>query len=169
VDAADPAVAQSVTLQIAYDDGSSASVVYGGLTPPGAPKELLEVAGDGVAARIDDFRTLTVWRGGRAKTTTYRGAPKGHAAEMRTLVRLVRGEPLDTGTAAAADFASALESSLVTCRAARSLTEDRPVDCAPATPALAKALGRPQLPAAADAGPDPGGRADGLPSAAEVW
>ncbi|MFI0715096.1 Gfo/Idh/MocA family oxidoreductase [Streptomyces inhibens] len=168
VDAADPAVAQSVTLQIAYDDGSSASVVYGGLTPPGAPKELLEVAGDGVAARIDDFRTLTVWRGGRAKTTTYRGAPKGHAAEMRTLVRLVRGESLDTGTAAAAGFASALESSLVTCRAARSLTEDRPVDCAPATPALAKALGRPQLPAAADAGPDPGGRADSLPSAAEV-
>ncbi|MFD9482976.1 bi-domain-containing oxidoreductase [Streptomyces sp. NPDC059991] len=168
VDAADPATAQSVTLQIAYDDGSSASVVYGGRTPPGAPKELLEVAGDGVAARIDDFRTLTVWRGGRAETTTYRGAPKGHAAEMRTLVRLVGGQSLDTGAAAAAGFASALESSLVTCRAARSLTEDRPVDCAPATPALAKALGRPQLPAAADTVPDPGGPADGFPSTTEV-
>ncbi|MFF1476724.1 bi-domain-containing oxidoreductase [Streptomyces sp. NPDC058301] len=168
VDAADPATAQSVTLQIAYDDGSSASVVYGGLTPPGAPKELLEVAGDGVAARIDDFRTLTVWRGGRAETTTYRGAPKGHAAEMRTLVRLVGGRSLDTGTAAAAGFASALESSLVTCRAARSLTEDRPVDCAPATPALAEALGRPPLPAAADTVPDPGGPADGFPSTTEV-
>ncbi|WP_158778634.1 bi-domain-containing oxidoreductase [Streptomyces cellulosae] len=168
VDAADPATAQSVTLQIAYDDGSSASVVYGGLTPPGAPKELLEVAGDGVAARIDDFRTLTVWRGGRPETTTYRGAPKGHAAEMRTLVRLVRGESLDTGTAAAAGFASALESSLVTCRAARSLTEDRPVDCAPATAALAEALGRPQLPAVADTVPDPGGPADGIPSTTEV-
>ncbi|MFF7977816.1 bi-domain-containing oxidoreductase [Streptomyces sp. NPDC007901] len=168
VDTADPATAQSVTLQIAYDDGSSASVVYGGLTPPGAPKELLEVAGDGVAARIDDFRTLTVWTGGRPKTTTYRGAPKGHAAEMRTLVRLVRGESLDTGTAAAAGFASALESSLVTCRAARSLTEDRPVDCTPATPALAGALGRPQLPAVAATVPDPGGPADGLTSTTEV-
>ncbi|MFD8708213.1 bi-domain-containing oxidoreductase [Kitasatospora sp. NPDC059648] len=168
VDAADPATAQSVTLQIAYDDGSSASVVYGGLTPPGVPKELLEVAGDGVAARIDDFRTLTVWKGSRAETTTYRGAPKGHAAEMRTLVRLVRGETLPTETAAAADFASALESSLVTCRAARSLTQDRAVDCAPATPALARALGRPQLPTAVtDAGAGADGPTDG-PAVAEV-
>ncbi|MFI9649185.1 bi-domain-containing oxidoreductase [Streptomyces sp. NPDC052040] len=158
-DGRDPATAQSLTLQLTYDDGSSACVVYGGLTPPGAPKELLEVAADGVAARIDDFRSLTVWKGGRAATTAYRGGSKGHAAEMRGLVRLVRGEPLGED-AAAADFPSALWSSLVACRAARSLTEDRTVETAPATPALARALGCPAPgPAAPAAVPHPGGPA----------
>jgi predicted dehydrogenase len=164
VDAGDPATAQSVTLQVTYDDGSAASVVYGGLTPPGAPKELLEVATDGVAARIDDFRSLTVWKGGRAATTKYRGAPKGHAAEMRALVRLVRNEPLDEETAAAADFASALWSSLVACRAARSLTEGRVMENAPSTPALARALGC----AHAAAVPKPGRQANGSASATAV-
>ncbi|MEU3777171.1 bi-domain-containing oxidoreductase [Streptomyces sp. NPDC032472] len=159
-DARDPAAAQNVTLLLTYDDGSAASIVYGGLTPPGAPKELLEVATDGVAARIDDFGSLTVWKGGRAVTTKYRGAPKGHADEMRSLVRLVRNESLDEETAAAAGFAPALWSSLVACRAARSLTEDRVVECAPATPALARALGCPSPgPDAAAAVPRPGGQA----------
>lgn len=160
VDARDPATAQSLTLQITYDDGSAASVVYGGLTPPGAPKELLEVATDRVAARIDDFRSLTVWKGGRAVTKKYRGGPKGHAAEMHSLVRLVRGEPLGEETAAAADFASALWSSLVACRAARSLTEDGVVGTAPGTPALARALGCPPPgPGVPAAVPKPGGQA----------
>ncbi|MHB9863787.1 bi-domain-containing oxidoreductase [Streptomyces sp. YIM S03343] len=156
-DTGNPATAQSVTLQIMYDDGSTASVVYGGLTPPGAPKELLEVAADGVAARIDDFRSLTVWKGGRAAVRKYRGGPKGHAAEMSCLVRLVRDETLDAESAAAADFASALWSSLVTCRAARSLTEDRPVSCAPATPALARALGCPPPGPDDESAPEPDG------------
>ncbi len=160
VDGRDPATAQSVTLQVTYDDGSAASVVYGGLTPPGAPKELLEVAADGVAARIDDFGSLTVWRGGRAATTKYRGAPKGHAAEMRALVRLVRGEQLDSGTAAAADFGAALWSSLVACRAARSLAEDRVMETAPSTPALVRALGC----APAAVVPEPGRQAPGSAS-----
>ncbi|MGV9562664.1 bi-domain-containing oxidoreductase [Streptomyces sp. NPDC003480] len=165
VDGRDPATAQSFTLQLTYDDGSAACVVYGGLTPPGAPKELLEVACDGVAARIDDFRSLTVWKGGRAATTAYRGGPKGHAAEMRGLVRLVRGESLGEA-AAAADFPSALWSSLVACRAVRSLTEDRVVDTAPGTPALARALGAPAPgPGAAAAVPKPGGPAGGAAAA----
>ncbi|MER7692918.1 bi-domain-containing oxidoreductase [Streptomyces sp. NPDC097610] len=160
VDTRDPAAAQSLTLQITYDDGSAASIVYGGLTPPGAPKELLEVATDRVAARIEDFRSLTVWKGGRAVTTKYRGGPKGHAAEMYSLVRLVRGEPLGEDAAAAADFASALWSSLVACRAARSLTKDGVVGTAPRTPALARALGCPLPgPSAAGAVPKPGGQA----------
>ena len=160
VDARDPAAAQKVTLLLTYDDGSAASIVYGGLTPPGAPKEFLEVATDGVAARIDDFGSLTVWKGGRAVTTKYRGAPKGHADEMRSLVRLVRNEPLGEETAAAADFGSALWSSLIACRASRSLTEDRVVEVAPCTPALARALGCPShgSGAAADV-PKPGRQA----------
>ncbi|MGW1757718.1 bi-domain-containing oxidoreductase [Streptomyces mirabilis] len=143
VDVRDPDAAQSVTLQLTYDDASTASIVYGGLTPSGAPKELLEVAADGLAARIDDFRSLTVWNGGRPATTKYRGAPKGHAAQMRALVRLVRNRTVDEESAREADFTSALWSSLVACRAAQAVTADRAVQAAPSTPALARALGCP--------------------------
>ncbi|MFI2497270.1 bi-domain-containing oxidoreductase [Streptomyces sp. NPDC018960] len=143
VDARNPVTAQSVTLHVTYDDGSTASIVYGGVTPPGAPKELLEVATDGLAARIEDFHSLTAWQGGRPVTKKYRGAQKGHAAEMTALVGLVRNRPADAEAAHGTDFSSALWSSLVACRAADALAADRAVETAPATPALARALGRP--------------------------
>lgn len=136
VDGRDPVSAQSVTLQIAYSDSSTASVVYGGLTPPGAPKELIEVACDGVAARIEDFGSLTLWKRGKKSESVYRGAPKGHAEEMRALTRLLRGEKV-----VEADFRLALWSSLVACRAAAALAEGGRSGTAPSTPALAEVLG----------------------------
>jgi predicted dehydrogenase/NADPH:quinone reductase-like Zn-dependent oxidoreductase len=136
VDSRDPVSAQSVTLQIAYADSSTASIVYGGLTPPGAPKEFIEVACDGVAARIEDFESLAVWKGGKKSESVYRGAPKGHAEEMRALRRLLQGEKV-----AEADFRLALWSSLVACRASAALTGSGRAGTTPTTPALAEALG----------------------------
>ncbi|WP_217566575.1 bi-domain-containing oxidoreductase [Streptomyces sp. GbtcB7] len=136
VDSRDPVSAQSVTLQIAYADSSTASIVYGGLTPPGAPKEFIEVACDGVAARIEDFESLAVWKGGKKSESVYRGAPKGHAEEMRALTRLLQGEKV-----AEADFRLALWSSLVACRASAALTGSGRAGTTPTTPALAEALG----------------------------
>ncbi|MFJ1552139.1 bi-domain-containing oxidoreductase [Streptomyces mirabilis] len=136
VDSRDPVSAQSVTLQIAYADSSTASIVYGGLTPPAAPKEFIEVACDGVAARIEDFESLAVWRGGKKSESVYRGAPKGHAEEMRALTRLLQGEKV-----AEADFRLALWSSLVACRASAALTGSGQAGTTPTTPALAEALG----------------------------
>ncbi|MGV9242471.1 bi-domain-containing oxidoreductase [Streptomyces sp. NPDC003710] len=136
VDSGDPASAQSVTVQIRYADSSTASIVYGGTTPPGAPKELIEVACDGVAARVEDFASLTLWRRGKKTESVYRAAPKGHAEEMRALTRLLRGEEVEE-----ADFRLALWSSLVACRAASAVAGGGRCDVAPATPALAEALG----------------------------
>ncbi|MFJ8360419.1 bi-domain-containing oxidoreductase [Streptomyces sp. NPDC093984] len=157
VDSGDPTSAQSVTLQIAYADSSTASIVYGGLTPPGAPKEFIEVACDGVAARIEDFASLTVWKGGKTSASVYRGGPKGHAEEMRALTRLLRGEQV-----AEADFPLALWSSLVTCRTAAALATSGPVATDPVTPALAEALGC--TPGASVAGHDCGREASPRPA-----
>ncbi|MFF4137899.1 bi-domain-containing oxidoreductase [Streptomyces mirabilis] len=145
VDSRDPVSAQSVTLQIAYTDSSTASIVYGGLTPPGAPKEFIEVACDGVAARIEDFESLAVWKGGKKSESVYRGAPKGHAEEMRALTRLLQGEKVDE-----ANFRLALWSSLVACRASAALSGSGRAGITPTTPALAAALGCP--PGAGEAG-----------------
>jgi predicted dehydrogenase/NADPH:quinone reductase-like Zn-dependent oxidoreductase len=132
----DPVRAQSVTLQVLYSDSSTASIVYGGTTPPGAPKEFVEVACDGIAARIEDFASLTLWKHGKKSESVYRGAPKGHAEEMRALARLLQGKKV-----AEADFQLALWSSLVACRAAAALAGSGHAEIAPATPALAEALG----------------------------
>ncbi|WP_328392824.1 bi-domain-containing oxidoreductase [Streptomyces sp. NBC_00390] len=153
-DTRDPARAQNITLHLVYSDSSTASIVYGGSTPPGAPKELIEVACDGLAARIDDFASLTLWKRGKESKSVFRGAPKGHAAEMGALARLLRGENVPD-----ADFRLALWSSLAACRAAEAMARDGRAEIAPATGALAAALGC-ALPAGRQ--PEPGeSNADG--------
>ena len=127
--------AESVTALVTYADGSTASILYGGATPAGAPKELLEVAGGAVAARVDDFRSLELWSK-RPERHVYRKVSKGHREEMQALVALVRGEPVPE-----ADFAQALWTSLVTCRLASAIGAGTVVGVEPATPALSQALG----------------------------
>jgi predicted dehydrogenase/threonine dehydrogenase-like Zn-dependent dehydrogenase len=126
---------QSVTAVVTYADGSTASILYGGSTPAGAPKELLEVAGDGVAARMDDFRSLDVWSRG-TRRQVYRKASKGHQEEMHGLLALVRGAAVPE-----ADFRQSLWTSLATCRLASAVDTGRAVTVEPATPSLSQALG----------------------------
>jgi len=133
--AADPVQAQSATVHISYADGSTASIVYGGGTPSGAPKELIEVAGDGLAARIDDFNKLSVW-GRRTGTSRFRGGPKGHAEEMAGLVDLVKGR-----SSPESDFVASLWSTLATCRVATSILTRQAQAVQPTTAGLARALG----------------------------
>ena len=132
----DPASLDSFSILLEYGDGSTASVVYCGRTPAGAPKELIEVAGDGFAARVDDFRSLTTF-GRQGRRLSYRRGPKGHREEMAALVALLRGDPPRE-----VDFTASLWSSLCACRAAESVRVGRPLPVVPATPALAQALGR---------------------------
>jgi len=137
LDSTDPALAQSLTVDLRYANGSTATVVYAGATPGGAPKEFIEIAGQGVAARIDDFQTLDVWTTNGHRQTRYKGGPKGHAEEMAAFLGAARGR-----NAPEADFASALASSLATCRAADSLRTGAPIDVTATSPALARALDR---------------------------
>ena len=132
--------AQSVSLLIDYANGSTANVVYGGATPPGAPKELVEVAASGLAARVDDYRSLTVWLGKeRPRVIRYRHAEKGHAEEMQALVELSSGvEP-----ASPTDFRLSLWSTLATLRAVEAATAQQMVSIEPRLPSLRTALDNP--------------------------
>jgi predicted dehydrogenase/threonine dehydrogenase-like Zn-dependent dehydrogenase len=131
--------AQSVSILVEYAEGSSATIHYGGLTPSGAPKELVEIAADGLAARIDDFRSLTVWSGSRGPgITRYRpGAAKGHAEEMNALLDLCVGrEPPE-----ATSFVLSLWSSLLAWRAVESAAAEQVLTVEPQAPALRAAIG----------------------------
>jgi predicted dehydrogenase/threonine dehydrogenase-like Zn-dependent dehydrogenase len=137
IDSTDPAKAQSVSALLAYADGSTASILYGGLTPTGAPKELIEVAADGFAARIDDFASVQIW-GSLSAKESYRGGPKGHAEEMAAFVDLLRGRAAPPG----ADFVLSLWSTLATLRLASSVQSSGVrMSVVPASPALSAALG----------------------------
>jgi predicted dehydrogenase/NADPH:quinone reductase-like Zn-dependent oxidoreductase len=134
-DGTDPVRAQSVSALLSYGDGSTASILYSGDSPRGAPKELVELATLGMAARIDDFRSLTIWGRG-ATTKRWRGGSKGHREEMASFVKLVGG----TATSAS-DFRLSMWSTLATLRLAQSIVTGEAVHMAPATQGLAAALG----------------------------
>ncbi len=79
----------SVAATLRFDDGSLAVVIYSALGDPGLPKERIEVLGEAGAGVLDDFRVLTVHRGG-AEEQISGARDKGHASEIETFVRACR-------------------------------------------------------------------------------
>jgi predicted dehydrogenase/threonine dehydrogenase-like Zn-dependent dehydrogenase len=71
--------------------GGVATLAYAGGGDPRLPKERFEVFGAGLAAVLDDFRRLELFRGGKRRVHKSR-QDKGHAAQAAHFVRAVRGE-----------------------------------------------------------------------------
>jgi predicted dehydrogenase/threonine dehydrogenase-like Zn-dependent dehydrogenase len=84
--------AQDFLVSIRFADGSLGTLFYGSAGAATAGKELIEAHRGARSGRIDDFRALRVWGGGRARGRRARGQDKGHSEEMRTFAAVVRGE-----------------------------------------------------------------------------
>jgi polar amino acid transport system substrate-binding protein len=67
-----------------------AALVYSGSGDPRLPKERFEAFGGGLAATLDDFRRLELYRGGKRKIEKS-GQDKGHRAELRRFVDAAAG------------------------------------------------------------------------------
>lgn len=79
-----------VTLEFA--GGSLGSLVYTAAGNKGFGKEALELFGGGLAARLDDYRSLSIRGGGaRVEQTARLRADKGHRAEWRALAAHIVG------------------------------------------------------------------------------
>ena len=98
-----------------FADGSLGVLIYGTSGASSAGKELVEAHREGRSGRIDDFRRLRLWGGGRQRSQRARGQDKGHDDEMRTFAAVLRGE------AAPPPVASYLTSTEVMFAALRSL------------------------------------------------
>ena len=103
--------AQDFSVSVRFADGSLGTLLYGTAGAPTAGKELVEAHRGDRSGRIEDFRTLRLWGGGRSRGRRARGQDKGHSDEMRTFARVVRGDsapPSVAGylTATALSFAS---------------------------------------------------------------
>lgn len=109
-----PADPDNVTVTIAFSDGSLGTILYTSVGDPGFPKERLEVFGGGVAAALDNWRTLTIRANGRKISKNCRlQAEKGHKEELAAFVESIRtGAP-----------AIPLESLAVTTRATFAVQE----------------------------------------------
>jgi predicted dehydrogenase/threonine dehydrogenase-like Zn-dependent dehydrogenase len=89
---------------LAYRDGSVAKIAYVTSGDPRYPKEVLEVFGDGKVGRMDNFKRVELWRGGKCRTTRAR-PDKGQEREIEAFVQAVK---------AGADMPVAIDSLIAT-------------------------------------------------------
>jgi predicted dehydrogenase len=80
--------ADNLVVGLEFADGSVASLVYTSMGDPGVGKELYEVIGQRTMARIDDWRSLSITRGGHTRLCHALRADKGHAEELREFVKV---------------------------------------------------------------------------------
>ena len=94
---ADPVTAQAVATPrdpdnllalLTYPDGSIAKIAYVTGGDPKYPKEVLEAFGDGKVARLDNFRSTELWRGGSRKRARA-ALDKGQKHALEAFVRAV--------------------------------------------------------------------------------
>jgi predicted dehydrogenase len=86
-----PAAGVALTATLVFDDGSTASVIYADGADRAESRERLEVLGGGVAVTLEDFRWLTLVRGGRVRRVRRWNAARGHEEELRAWIAAVRG------------------------------------------------------------------------------
>jgi predicted dehydrogenase/threonine dehydrogenase-like Zn-dependent dehydrogenase len=87
---------QDVQVTIRFRSGSNGVISYVTTGNSRYPKETLDAAADGRSARLDNFRTATVWIGrGQHKTRSRGGQDKGQRTELARFVDAVQtGGPM---------------------------------------------------------------------------
>jgi predicted dehydrogenase/threonine dehydrogenase-like Zn-dependent dehydrogenase len=104
-----------------YPDGSVATIAYQTAGDSRAPKELLQVTGEGQVARLLNFQRTELWRGGRRRVHRSRsGIDKGQRQELDAFVRAVA-----EARAMPTPLASLLATTRATFAARRSLASRR--------------------------------------------
>jgi predicted dehydrogenase/threonine dehydrogenase-like Zn-dependent dehydrogenase len=107
--------AQHFSCTLKFGDGSIATVAYGSEGANQLAKEYVEAHSAGYSAVLDDFRSLTLYGGGRRRRVRGRGQDKGHADQAVVLHELLsRGtappagiDPLDSMSTVLAGLRSA--------------------------------------------------------------
>lgn len=80
----------AVSILMRMADGSTGTIVYSSIGDPGAPKEYLEVMGDGRLIRLEDFRRLTMTIRGRNSVRKASRQDKGQAGLLAAFLAATR-------------------------------------------------------------------------------
>ena len=114
------AASDNFSVQITFADGGVGTVNYAADAPSGPGKERFETSAPGAYAVIEDFRSGSVWKGGRRRSLGGRRQDKGFSAHFELLRDVARGEAEPPAPE------SFYLSTLTTLAAARSLETGRP-------------------------------------------
>jgi predicted dehydrogenase/threonine dehydrogenase-like Zn-dependent dehydrogenase len=80
-----------VVATLRFTNGAVGTFLYSGGGDPRLPKERIEAFGGGLAAVLDDFRRLELYRSGKRDVTKQR-TDKGHKKEVARFLAAVRGD-----------------------------------------------------------------------------
>jgi predicted dehydrogenase len=112
----------TVVINLEFENGSVACVNYFANGSKSLSKESIEVFCGGTVAKIDDFKTLSIF-GNTEKITKYKGQDKGHANEIHTYLHsIAKGLPQPVS------FEDCYISSLATIKVLQSIRENRKID-----------------------------------------
>lgn len=106
----------SVNIQLTFSGGSVATLTYSAEGDASLAKERLEVFGRGVAAVLDDYREVCVYKKGRRQRTRLRNQDKGFTGEVAAFLDAVK-----TGGAMPIGLDSLLRTTQATLAVHRSL------------------------------------------------
>lgn len=109
----------TVSISLAFANGSSANISYFSNGSKQLSKEYLEVFCNGVSVVVDDFRTMTVY-GERVRKSKLKRQDKGHAAELKAFVAVI-----EQGKPAPIPFEEIYDSSKATFAVVQSIQENK--------------------------------------------
>jgi predicted dehydrogenase/threonine dehydrogenase-like Zn-dependent dehydrogenase len=99
----------NVSINLSFMDGSAASVLYLANGDKSLPKEYIEVFCAGKTAVLEDYRRLSLIKGGKKLTSSEGARDKGHKSEMNAWIEAIQNgkpEPVPFSEAAVATRAS---------------------------------------------------------------
>ncbi|HJR08937.1 MAG TPA: bi-domain-containing oxidoreductase [Pyrinomonadaceae bacterium] len=79
----------SVMITLRFSDGSNGTIAYLAEGDRALPKERIEIFGGGKTFIIEDYRTATLYAGGRERQMKLRAQDKGQAEEVRAVCAVV--------------------------------------------------------------------------------
>ena len=115
-----PQFPDSVTAQVAFNDGSSLQLIYSAEGDFAFPKETFRVFGSGVVAEGENFMKLSIFQ--KRKQATKKFSSKGHAEEMAAWLAFLKG-----GAPHPMPYAGLRQSTLLTFAVLDSIREARTV------------------------------------------
>jgi len=118
------AIPDNVVITLELTDGSVGTIQYLSTGDPSFPKEHIEIFGRGSVAIIDDFKVLTMSRGGHRRSIRHREQDKGHSDELRAFAAALR-----EGRESPVPFEDALWATLVTFQTREALRTGRAMEC----------------------------------------
>jgi polar amino acid transport system substrate-binding protein len=98
-----------VNVSLSYENGSIGTISYLANGDKALPKERVEIYGHGCTAVIDDFKSLSIYSGGKKKEKKHLSQDKGQKAEVRTFL-----DAIVQGTAGPIPFTEIYSTSKVT-------------------------------------------------------